>query len=93
MTLGRPKGAASPPRYPPHPPEDLVGGYDVNHQTGPGYCGTCGRPDTKAELLTFRLWSVKHGKWAGYYRLCGKCWERSNERPDPDPRHVEEAAA
>lgn len=42
--------------------------------------------------MTFRLFSVEHRRWAGYYRLCGACWERANNRPDPDPRHVDEAA-
>lgn len=87
MAVGRPLGSARPP-VPATVPEDLVGGYDVSWAWTPNTCGTCGRPAGKAELLVFRLWSVRHNRWAGYYLLCDKCWARSNDRPDPDPLHA-----
>lgn len=94
MVMGRPKGTARPSeRFTIVPAEDLANGYDVTWEWTPDRCATCGRHQGRVELLTFRLWSVKHGKWAGHYRLCGKCWERSNEPPDPDPRYADEDAA
>jgi hypothetical protein len=90
--MARPLGTARPPKAP-ATPENLVDEWDVTWPVNVDACGTCGRPSKTTELLTFRLWSVRHSKWAGYYRLCGKCWERSNERLDPDPLNGFEEAS
>jgi hypothetical protein len=59
----------------------------------PESCDSCKVPAKSAKLLTFRLWSLEHRKWAGAWTLCMPCWDWRNSRPDPDPRHVEEDAA
>lgn len=58
-----------------------------------GTCDSCKVPATTTTLMPFRLWSLEHSRWAGEWTLCQKCWEWRNERPNPDPLHVEEDAA
>jgi hypothetical protein len=57
----------------------------------PQSCDSCSIPAAHAKLLTFEL--RLHGKAAGVWTLCDKCWNWRNGRPDPDPRYVGEDAA
>jgi len=57
----------------------------------PNTCDSCKIPDYIEKLLVFEL--RLHGRPAGAWTLCQKCWEWRNHRPDPDPLTLPEVAA
>ncbi len=94
MVMGRPPGRTAAATSGPPIEHDAPGRRD---DFQPGYCDSCKVPATSTDhgLLTFRLWSQTHNKWAGWWTLCEPCFLWRN-RPDPqvtDPRYVEENAA
>jgi hypothetical protein len=95
MTLGRPSGTPRATKVTDPPILHDPGGRSDDRR--PGYCDSCKVPASSTDhgLLTFRLWSAVHGKWAGWWTLCEPCflWRNRPEATFTDPLHVEEDAA
>jgi hypothetical protein len=86
------RGWRSGPRLPATVPGaiDLILG-DPAHGRRVDRCLTCGLPSLPGgKLLTFDL--SLHGKAAGRYRLCERCWMAANPPQPADPLDVTEAA-
>lgn len=90
MNMGRPPGRTA---LSTQGPPILHGDPGRSDEWRADHCDSCKVPATSEKLLTFRLWSLEHGKWAGAWTLCDNCWRwRNDRRMDPDPLQVDDAA-